>query len=140
MSDKRASSKQPGSSKQDDTSPWEWVAALIGAALIVGIVGFLVVEALREGATPPRIEIEVVDISRSEAGHLVQIQVLNRGEATAAQLVVEGQLRRGDETVETATITLTFAPAGSSRSAGLIFENDPAEHDLKLRAQGYEAP
>lgn len=140
MSNKGASSRKGGGSKQDDTSIWEWVAALIGAALVVGIVGFLVMEALRERSTPPQIEIEVVEISKSDAGHLVQILVLNRGEATAAQLVVEGQLRRGEETVESATITLTFAPAGSSRSAGLIFENDPAEYELSLRAQGYEAP
>jgi uncharacterized protein (TIGR02588 family) len=139
MSDKRASSKE-GRPKQDDTSLWEWVAALIGAALVVGIVGFLVIEALRERSTPPQIEIEVVEISKGDAGHLVQIQVLNRGEATAAQLVLEGQLRRDGENVESSTITLSFAPAGSSRSAGLIFENDPAEYELLLRAQGYEAP
>jgi uncharacterized protein (TIGR02588 family) len=144
MSAKKASSKadnsQQGNSKQDDTSPWEWVAALIGGALVVSIVCFLVVEAVREGSTPPRIQIEVVDVSSRGAGYLVEILVVNRGEATAAQLVVEGELQRDGKAVETSTITLTFAPAGSSRKAGLIFERDPSEHDLQIRARGYEAP
>jgi uncharacterized protein (TIGR02588 family) len=139
MNAKKAPSKADHS-RQDDTSPWEWIAALVGAALVVTIVGYLVINALRGRSTPPQIEIEVLDVFNRGTSYLVEIRVVNRGESTAAQLVVEGELRRGPKTVETATITLSFAPAGSSREAGLIFENDPSGYDLQLRARGYETP
>ncbi len=120
--------------------PLAWVAAAIGLVFVVGSAGFMVYTALNKSPSPPDIGFRVVSVTRSGSGHLVEADVFNRGRSVAAELVIQGELKDGTQTVETRTLTLTYVPPGSHRKAGLFFTRDPRSHRLELSAVGYEEP
>jgi uncharacterized protein (TIGR02588 family) len=70
----------------------------------------------------------------------VQFRALNEGGATAAQLMIEGELSGPDGPIETSEATLDYLPPRSGRQGGLFFARDPRGLDLQLRARGYAKP
>lgn len=127
--------------RESDTSPWEWAVGAVSALLVLGALAFLLYEGLGPSGTPPSIEIEVEEVRETGPGQfLVQFRARNTGQATAANLLLEGELAGDTGTVETAEVTLRYVPAESSRRAGLYFSHDPREYALQIRPKGYERP
>ena len=73
-------------------------------------------------------------------GFLLQFQAVNEGGTTADGVIVEGELKRGMEKVESSQTTITHLPAESERGGGLYFSQDPRQFDFRVRALGYEEP
>jgi uncharacterized protein (TIGR02588 family) len=128
------------SGKGGGTSPLEWVVAGISALLVLGVAAFLLYDALARPETPPRITLEVDTIVPAGGGYLVEFRARNRGQATAAGLVVEGVIRSDTGTVEKSQVTISYVPAQGSRQAGLIFTRDPRAGRLEMRPLGYDRP
>lgn len=124
----------------ETTSPLEWLVAGIGALLVVFAVGYMVQFALTRPDGPPAIELEVTGVSRAGAGYLVTFKATNTGRSTGAGVLVTGELSSGGERVEASEMTLDYLPQESERQGGLFFTEDPAAHELVLRAQGYAEP
>ncbi|RXF72962.1 TIGR02588 family protein [Hansschlegelia zhihuaiae] len=118
----------------------EWVVAALGAALVAGVFGMLLHEALTYEDGPPVIVATVLDVHRTEGGHVVRFTAENRGHTTAAEVTVLGRLTEGDRTLEQAEITLDYIARKSSREAGLVFQRDPASAKLELKATSYRKP
>src|SRR5688500_16880433 len=97
----------------------EWMAALSGAAIALGTIGFIAYHGLTDADTPPQIEVEALDVREGTGGYLVRFRALNRGGATGAQVMVKGRLARGGEEIETAETVLDYVPAHSTREGGL---------------------
>jgi uncharacterized protein (TIGR02588 family) len=125
---------------REGTSPLEWVVAGLGTLLVLGTAGFLVRDAASGSSSPPRITVAVDSVLPAGAGYLVEFTARNGGETTAAGLVVEGEMRSGDGSVERSEVTIDFLPAGGSRRAGLFFSEDPRGHRLEIRPKGYDRP
>jgi uncharacterized protein (TIGR02588 family) len=121
-------------------SPLEWVVAGLSLALVLGVVGFILHDALRHPASPPRITFEVDSIVRAGAGHLVEFRARNGGRSTAAGLEVEGELLGDTGSVETSQVTIDYVPAQGATAAGLYFSEDPRRYRLELRPKGYDRP
>ena len=133
---------QPDKSKRQETPLWEKLAGLAGRLLVLGVVGFL----LYEGIQPQR-EAEIVTEVQStllqEGGHLVLFEASNRGRQTAAAVLVEGALydpASPEEPVETAEMTFDYIPDQSDRTGSLVFENDPAQYELRIQVKGFMDP
>ncbi len=126
--------------QEDVVSLWEWIVAGVGVALVVGSFGFLGYEAFRGQISHPDIVVQVDAILPVRTGYLVQINVLNQGDATAATLKIEGLLLQGTKQVEMSETTIDYVPAHSKRKGGLFFASDPRRVTLQLRAKGYEEP
>jgi uncharacterized protein (TIGR02588 family) len=128
--------------KQKSSEPpaIEWAVAAVGLLLVAGSIGVLVYEALTQNDAPPAIVVEVDRIHSTEGGYLVLLRVRNTGGQTAEGLVVEGELRQGDRTVERSETTIDYAPAHSERKGGLFFTRDPSAHEIHLRPLGFEEP
>jgi uncharacterized protein (TIGR02588 family) len=118
----------------------EWVVAFIGLALVAGAIGFMLYQAITANNSPPNITVRVDSIVLTSDGYLVTFHVFNSGELTAAELVVEGELKLNGERVESSTATIDYVPSLSERRGGLHFTRDPQQFELHLRAQGYEHP
>jgi uncharacterized protein (TIGR02588 family) len=69
-----------------------------------------------------------------------EIRARNRSGHTAAGVVVEGELKRDGQTVETSETTFDYIPGRSERRGGLYFENDPRQMELTVRPKGYANP
>ncbi|HEU5483124.1 MAG TPA: hypothetical protein VFU80_08555 [Sphingomicrobium sp.] len=119
----------------------EWLSAAIGLAVTAGMFGFLVVESVRQrGDVPPVMEVAAVGLVAGRDTYVVEAEVKNISRKTAAQVQVEGLLKRGDAPVETSNATVDYVPGGSSRQIGLVFTHDPRTYRLELRVTGYERP
>lgn len=121
---------------------WEWIVAALGLVLVVASMAVLLHEAWTSPTLPPHPQIRVLDIQplRGQAGFLVRLQVDNRSGATAANLRIEGELKRGEEVVERSETEFQYLPGHSSREAGLFFTRDPRALRLELSARSFQKP
>ena len=123
------------------SSSLEWVTAIIGGIIAVGLLGLIAWEAIGGGDRGPAVvELRVERVTATAGGYVVEVEARNRGTRTAAGLEIEGTLRAGGETFETSRAVLDYLPGNSRRALGLIFTRDPAEHQLEVRPTGYEDP
>ena len=126
--------------KIQDAPPWVWAIALLGLALVLGSIAFMLYEAAVGDSSPPDVTVRVDSILPTRNGFLVEFRAINEGGSTAEGLTVEGELRNGTESVETSNTTIEYVPSHSEREGGLFFTSDPRQHELQLRAKGYEKP
>jgi uncharacterized protein (TIGR02588 family) len=127
--------------KKKGPSLLEWVAALVGALIAVGMLVFIGIGALQSSAgAPPRLQVRPTSIVAGHGMHIVGVEVANRSAQTAAAVQIQGELRQGGQTLETSTATLSYVPGHSERQAGLIFSRDPRSYQVEVRATGYERP
>jgi uncharacterized protein (TIGR02588 family) len=122
------------------TSTVEWIVAAASAVLVLGVLGFLIYDGVRKPQTPPDVTVQVDSISKAGPGYLVLFRALNRGRATAAEVLVEGELEADTGRVETSQTTIDYVPGGGEQRGGLYFTRDPRILRLQLRAHGYREP
>ena len=115
----------------------EWVSMFISIVLLAGVVGVVIALWLSPSNEPARFRIDR-RATRNEAGHYyLPITVINEGDATGAQVTVEGSLR-GSGNEQTSATTFDFIPAHSSVEGVLIFDTEPTS--AELRVVGYQQP
>ena len=122
------------------TSKWEWASGGLGLALVVGMVGFIGFNALTTDPFVPTITLDHLGTERTPGGHVVKFRARNSGAATAAALTISGELYDGSTLLESSEATIDYLPPRARRHGGLIFQNDPSAHDLRLEARGYVDP
>lgn len=108
--------------------------------LVAAALGLLLYKAIRGDESPPVITVRVVSVVTAQNGYVVQFNALNEGGSTAEGVVIEGELRRGTEKIETSQTTLNYLPPHSESKGGLFFTQDPRQVEFKVRALGYEDP
>jgi uncharacterized protein (TIGR02588 family) len=123
-----------------DAPPWMWGIGLLGLALVLGSIAFVLYEAAAGDSSPPDVTVRVDSILPTRNGYLVEFRAVNEGGSTAEGLTVEGELRNGAESVEASDTTIEYVPSHSERGGGLFFTSDPRQYELRLRAKGYEKP
>ena len=119
---------------------WMWGIAVLGLVLVLGSIVFMLYEAVAGDTSPPDVTVHVDSIVPTRNGFLVKFRVVNDGGSTAEGLTVEGELRKGAEPLETSDTTIEYVPSHSEREGGLFFTFDPRQHEVRLRAKGYEKP
>lgn len=138
-----------GDSQTDDSqdkkqtkkpSVWEWVTAFVGLALVLGAVGFMFYKAVWGENSPPDVIVQVEAVEQLNNGHLVKFRAVNQGGSTAEGVVIEAELKRGGEKLETSQMTIDFLPVNSVRQGGFFFTNNPQQYDLQVRPLGYQQP
>ena len=131
---------QEQQTKISDAPIWMWAIAVFGLALVLGSIGFMVYKAATSDGSPADITVQVDSTLQTRNGYLVKFRAVNTGGSTVEGLTIEGTLRNGSETVETSDTVLEWVPAHSEREGGLFFTSDPRQHQLQLRAKGFENP
>ena len=118
----------------------EWIVAAIGVLLVGGAIAYLVFHSTTRGQTPPDIRVGAEQMLELNHGYVVQFRALNEGGSAAAQVTIEGELIGPDGTTERGEAVLDYLPPRSDRTGGLLFESDPRQGELRLRATGYAKP
>lgn len=126
--------------QEEPPSAWEWLVAAIGLVLLVASIGYLTYDAVAGNGDVPVPTLRVTGIEPQGTHFLVRLQVVNAGRATAADLRVDGELRRDGEVVERSETTFDYLPGRSAREAGLFFRHDPRALELVLTARSYQQP
>lgn len=118
-------------------TPAEWVSLVISLVLLAGVVGAVLALWLEGTDAPARFRVERGAV-RYEAGHYhLPITVANEGDATGAQVTVEGKLAAGGREEAPAT-TFDFIPGRSSAAGVLIFSAEPTA--AEVRVVSYQQP
>ncbi|MEX1108893.1 MAG: hypothetical protein WEC00_08290 [Dongiaceae bacterium] len=118
----------------------EWIVAALGAAMLIGLVVYLVWCGMTRSAIPPQITVVLTEVYEAEGGYVVAFTVRNTGDLTAASVSIVGEIVRDGDIVATGRTVLDFVPESSERNGGLIFAIDPRDGKLVLRAEGYVEP
>lgn len=118
----------------------EWIAAGLGAALALGVIGYSVFEGVTAGDSPPQLAVKTESAQRSGAIYLVPIVVTNESHATASDVEIRGTLSAGGVVVEERHVVFTYVPGKGEARGGLTFERDPKGHVLAVRPEGYAEP
>ncbi len=86
--------------KPQSSSPAEWVAAALGAIIVVATIAYLIYFDMAAGPVGPRISIVAQSVEQTREGYLVTFNARNSGHATAARLNVKGELLDGEKVLE----------------------------------------
>ncbi|WP_159710502.1 hypothetical protein [Geminicoccus flavidas] len=138
------SSEQPDRNEADHaksrppTPILEWVAAGLGAAVAIFIVGYLAWDGLTSADAPADLVIRVDGVEAAAAGFRVDLTVTNLGGETAAEARIA--VTAGDGAQEAGEITFDYVPGHSSRRGSLLFQNRPDPAALAVRVLGYREP
>ena len=117
----------------------EWSVFAVSAALIIGVVAFLIYESATIGNAPPDIQVEIGAPEQRSGYFAVPINATNKGDHTAEGVHVEVVLRGAGEE-ETGDFEIAFLPRRGSREAWVTFKSDPRAGTLEARVLGYEKP
>lgn len=118
----------------------EWLTGLVSAALLATLIGYVGWNAATEEMVPPEFAIEATGMARVTGGYRITFDIENRANTTAAAVIVRGELKRGDESLETVDVTFDYVPGESQSSGAILFDTDPGSAQLTLRAIGYSDP
>jgi uncharacterized protein (TIGR02588 family) len=130
-------SKKKGEGGVAPRSKAEWVSLGISVLVLAAVVGLVIALWLNPSGEPALFRIDREQI-RNEAGHYyLPITITNEGDATGAQVTVEGKLKMGDDE-EVASTTFDFIPARSSAKGVLIFKSEPTSADVRVAS--YQVP
>jgi len=133
-----ATAESPG--EDPVKSRLEAIAAAVGAVLALCTLGVIVWDGVRDRDRPALVTLTAEAIHAHEAGFVVEIVAFNSGDETAADLLVEGTLRQGEQVVETSEATFDYVPIRSERRGALVFSQDPRRFVLELKTKGYIEP
>lgn len=126
---------------QQRTPISEWITAVLGAALVLSTIGFMLYQATQNQQLPPAVMVKVGGIEQLGGIYVVQVNTYNLGDKTAASVKVEGILtNREGRQIETSEAELDYVPSHSIRQAGLFFTHDPKAYTLAVRATGFQVP
>ena len=126
--------------KLEGTSRLEWFAATISAAILLGMIGYMIVYGLTQPNSPPQITLVAGQIEQIGSGYRMEFTARNDGSETAAALQIRGVLRAGDAVVEESRAVIDYVPGTSERRGGLLFMRDPRQNTIELRGEGYSNP
>lgn len=118
----------------------EWLILAASLTAIVGVVGFLVVEAVADGGRPASVG-ATADVDRgspAENGWLIPVRVYNRGGSAALSVAVEvSAMVEGTEEVSELTVDVLAGGSEVELLAGFSAEPDGI---VAVRVVGLERP
>ncbi|MGB3308833.1 MAG: hypothetical protein WBG32_14730 [Nodosilinea sp.] len=115
----------------------EWISLGISLTLLAGVVGTVISLWLHPSLKPAKFMVERGPVRTANDQYYLPVTIKNEGDATAAQVTVEGRLETAN-TDETATTTFDFVPARSGAESVLIFSQDPSA--ATVRVVSYQDP
>ena len=118
----------------------EWAVFGVSLALVAGVLGFLVYDALKMGEAAPDLEVRLgAAVARAEE-FVVPVAVTNRGDQTAEGVQIEVTLEGGGGEPERGEFGIAFLPRRATREGWVVFRTDPRGARLTPRVLGYEKP
>ena len=122
------------------TPALEWILGATGAVMLLVCIGYLLYRGDAGDEKAGEVAVQVSNISQTGNSYLVQFTARNDGTQTLASVNVSARLLDGDTEIATAQAVIDYLPGRSIRSGGFYFAEDPREHRLELRAEGYQLP
>ncbi len=124
--------------RRDHIPILEWFIGIIGLALVLSSVSFLLYRSLVAEAAPAGIEVRLVQSVRTEQGYLATVMLKNTGGKSVASVRVVGVLRDGNSTPLERQFVLDYLPAKSTREILMLFPTPPSVANLVFSIHSFE--
>ena len=117
----------------------EWVTFAISCAVLLVVVGLVVLDMAGSNDPPAPTATQAGPVRTAGNHFFVPVEVVNDGDATAAnvqvtaELVIGGQSYSGDQTID-------FLGGGQRAELAFSFDTDPAQGELGIRVSSYAVP
>lgn len=117
----------------------EWTVFGISCLLILGVFGYLIMDALRTRDPHPRLKTEIASIEKQSDRTVVEIEVTNEGGSTAADLSVQliADFPSGKQETE---VEFDFIPRNGTRRARVEFLTGETARAVTPGIHGYREP
>jgi uncharacterized protein (TIGR02588 family) len=129
-----------GSPRSGVRTAAEWVTLGVSALILLGIIGYLVYQAMRPA--PPHVRVEaralVGRVERAGDRYVLPIELRNRGRRTVRQLRVEVRHGRQGEEPETTELDVDYLGGGSTHEAYVYLEEDPRGLKVEVEPRQYQ--
>lgn len=126
--------------KSKTPHPVEWIVGLASAAVVIGLITVVGLEALTSSGMSPQLSVSTLNSQPHDPNNQVRFEVHNWADSSAASVVVRGEAHRSDGLIETAETMFDYVPAQSSAAGALIFSQAVGDADVRIRAVGYSDP
>lgn len=121
----------------EEKSWLEWVVFGVSLLLIVGVVGYLIADGVKDEGRPPDLRITLGKPQKSAHGFVVPVTVTNLGDKTAEAVELEVRSSSASQP-ETANLTYEFLASGEVRQGWVGFLDSPSE-TMVARVVGYHS-
>lgn len=118
----------------------EWVTGIVSSLLVIAMLGWISWDIYRYDDSKANFELAVVSIEPVSSGFMVNFDIHNVSQSTAATVHVVGALRSADGATDTADVTFDYVAAESHDNGTLFLKNDPRLGTLDLRVAGFTDP
>lgn len=115
----------------------EWFSLGISLTLLAAVVATVASLWLKPSLKPAEFTVEPGEVRMANDHYYLPITILNEGDATAAEVTVEGTLDTTSP-AEVASTTFDFIPARSQAEGFLIFSEEPSP--ASVRVVSYQKP
>ena len=118
----------------------EWAALIISVVAVIGVVGFLLVDGLRDEGEPPNptVELLIDQAYVTDHGWIVPATVTNGGDEAAEALVLRATATvAGAE--EESELTVDYLPAGTAVEISFGYSAEP-EGTPAVQVVGFRLP
>lgn len=118
----------------------EWAVLTISAALVIGLVGFLIVDGITDGGRPPdpRVELHLDEAYETPTGWILPATVVNDGDEAAEALVLRATATVGG-VEEESEVAIDFLPAGTEVEVSFGFSAGP-DGEVTVQTIGFRLP
>ncbi|WP_018479167.1 hypothetical protein [Pontibacter roseus] len=141
MNDDKSQQGHSRAGDGDDKNALEWTVFAISLLLVLSILAYLGYQVYTDKPSSPDLVVEHYHDPSENAPQRYRVLVHNRGGETAEEVQVELALQRGGEELETAELSIGFAPKDSKREGWVSFKNAPGKTDtLVARVMSYKRP
>ncbi|GGK59810.1 hypothetical protein ACD591_11660 [Rufibacter glacialis] len=122
-------------------NPLEWFVFGLSVVLILALLGYLGVKAFHYQHTPPDLHVEIFPEKGRPQQNIHRVELTNRGEQTAENVLVEITLFHQGQEIDKAEVSFPIAPKESRQEAWITFKK-PKQADQKMQVHvlGYNKP
>lgn len=118
----------------------EWTVFVIGLALVCGVFGYLVYDAITLGDAPPTMSIQIGQPEQQGQYIAVSVAVTNQGDQPAEDVLVEVSYE-GEQEPQQSQFQIAFLPRSATGEGWASFHaSSGVIGQFKARVVGYSKP
>jgi uncharacterized protein (TIGR02588 family) len=120
----------------------EWTTFVLGAVLILALVGLVTYLYVSGDNRPPVVEATPLDraVRHEEGAYYLPIEVTNREGRTVEDVVIQAELSSGEGAPEVSEFTIDFLASGETVEGTVVFSTDPSAEELTVRVASFRSP